>query len=61
MTDDTKAGNDGGKEKLEQECGQPCDPQLGNECCAEYWARMEREGFWNGSRWTEKGWREITK
>lgn len=45
------------------ECGKPCDPDLHRECCADYWARMVREGFWNqrGHQWTAKGWREITK
>jgi hypothetical protein len=47
----------------EECCGKPCDPNLHTECCAEYWQRMEREGYWDRDqhRWTEKGWREITK
>ena len=50
-------------EELEDTCGKPCDPDLHTECCAEYWARMEREGFWNQAehRWTSEGWREIVK
>lgn len=44
-------------------CGNPCDPADGNECCASYWARMEREGYWDRQqhRWTDKGWQEMTK
>ncbi len=47
----------------ENECSKPCNPDLDRECCADYWARMEHEGFWHreGHRWTAKGWREITK
>ncbi|MBF8297400.1 MAG: hypothetical protein HW395_57 [candidate division NC10 bacterium] len=44
-------------------CTKPCDPDLNRPCCTEYWARMEHEGFWDrrAHRWTERGWREITK
>lgn len=51
------------QEPEEPECQRPCDPDLNTECCAEYWQRMESEGFWNrrGHRWTDKGWREILK
>lgn len=44
-------------------CEQPCDPNLDCSACADYWARMVDEGFWNVEhhRWTAKGWREITK
>lgn len=45
----------------DDDCGRPCDPKLHTDCCAEYWQRMEAEGYWDGQRWTEKGWREITK
>lgn len=44
-------------------CLKPCDQIFHNSCCSEYWERMVREGFWNNDehRWTEKGWKEITK
>lgn len=44
-------------------CWKPCDPALHHECCAEYWSRMEREGYWDGPahRWTDRGWREFMK
>lgn len=44
----------------EHDCGRPCDPDLNNECCADYWARMVREGYWNAERheWTPSGIRE---
>lgn len=42
-------------------CGQPCDPSAPCEECAAYWERMIREGYWDGSRWTERGMREILK
>jgi len=47
----------------DEECQQPCDPESGCDGCAEYWARMVHEGYWDheGHRWTDKGWREITK
>ena len=50
-------------EPEESECGKPCDPDHACDECAEYWDRMEREGYWNrpGHRWTDKGWHEITK
>jgi hypothetical protein len=50
-------------DEVEDDCGRPCEPDLNRDCCAEYWDRMEREGFWNrrGHRWTAKGWKEITK
>lgn len=52
-------------EALEQEdeCRAPCDPDWHRPCCADYWERMAREGFWNMEehRWTDKGWREIIK
>lgn len=43
------------------ECGKPCVPDSGCPACADYWARMRTEGLWNGSEWTERGWKEITK
>ena len=51
------------QEEEKPTCKEPCDPADGNECCASYWARMEHEGYWNrdGHRWTDKGWKEITK
>ena len=44
-------------------CQKPCDPDVGCPECSEYWQRMVREGFWDRAnhRWTNKGWREITK
>lgn len=47
----------------EEECSKPCDPDLGNECCAAYWQRMEDEGFWDRARhrWTDIGWKEIMR
>jgi hypothetical protein len=45
----------------EQECGKPCNPSHPCDECSDYWQRMENEGYWNGHKWTEKGWREITK
>ena len=47
----------------ENRCREPCDPDVGCEHCADYWQRMEHEGFWDRRRrrWTPKGWREITK
>ena len=58
MPDETPSAGE-----IEDVCGRPCDPDLHTECCADYWARMEREGFWNRRehRWTDKGWREILK
>lgn len=45
----------------EDDCGRPCGPLSRCTGCAEYWQRMEREGFWNTQKneWTEKGWREM--
>ena len=59
MSDPSAASN----EPEEDECRKPCDPALNRGCCADYWARMEREGFWDSERhrWTDKGWKEITK
>lgn len=47
----------------EEECQKPCDPDSGCPNCASYWDRMAYEGYWNKDqhRWTEKGWREMTK
>jgi hypothetical protein len=47
----------------ETECGKPCPPENPCDECAEYWQRMEREGYWDRDKhkWTEKGWKEITK
>jgi hypothetical protein len=45
----------------EVECGRPCNPKNPCDECVEYWNRMEREGYWKDGRWTDKGWREITK
>ncbi len=44
-------------------CERPCDPNTGCPDCAEYWTRMEHEGFWDRSQhqWTDKGWREMLK
>ena len=45
----------------EQECGKPCPPDSACEECEAYWQRMIAEGYWDGHRWTDKGWREMTK
>ena len=47
----------------ESSCGQPCDPDQSCDECEPYWQRMVNEGYWNRERhrWTEKGWKEITK
>ena len=44
-----------------RECGKPCPPDDTCDECAEYWQRMKSEGYWRDGRWTDKGWREITK
>ena len=51
------------REVPETECGQPCDPDADCDECANYWQRMVREGLWDARRhrWTEKGWRSITR
>ena len=47
----------------ESACGKPCDPDRPCDECDAYWQRMVSDGFWDRSqhRWTDKGWREITK
>ena len=45
----------------ESECGKPCNPAHACDECADYWQRMEREGYWGPKGWTDKGWREICK
>ena len=46
----------------EHECQEPCHPDSGCPGCTDYWARMINEGFWDPrGKWTDKGWREITK
>lgn len=47
----------------DEKCCEPCDPNSGCGECADYWQRMEREGFWNMEKheWTPRGWREIIK
>ena len=49
--------------EVKNSCEHPCDPEKECEECAAYWERMKQEGYWEGGnhRWTEKGWREITK
>ena len=44
-------------------CQHPCDPDVGCPECADYWSRMEAQGFWDRDRhrWTDKGWHEMTK
>jgi hypothetical protein len=49
------------KPEEEIECQEPCDPQVGCPNCADYWARMEHEGFWENGKWTDKGMKEMTK
>jgi hypothetical protein len=53
------------KTEIEEEskCGKPCPPTGPCDECAAYWTRMEREGYWDTERhrWTDKGWKEITK
>lgn len=47
---------------MEQDCQRPCPPMEACDECAGYWERMRYEGYWkDGSGWTDKGWREITK
>jgi hypothetical protein len=49
-------------EEDELDCRKPCDPNVGCGVCADYWARMRRQGFWkDGVGWTEAGMREMTK
>jgi hypothetical protein len=43
------------------DCGHPCSPDAPCDECASYWQRMVEEGYWDGHRWTDKGWEEITK
>lgn len=44
------------------DCGQPCPPDDACDECADYWNRMEQEGYWDPrGKWTNKGWDEITK
>jgi hypothetical protein len=46
----------------ESQCQKPCDPAVGCEECAEYWQRMQEEGYWvDGQGWTNKAMREMTK
>ena len=47
----------------ESSCKRPCDPESACDECAKYWQRMIQEGYWDKDhhRWTDKGWREITK
>lgn len=64
ITSDTNRGQ--GFQELEMtrtSCGQPCDPNAPCDECADYWNRMVDAGYWNVEhhRWTDKGWREITK
>jgi len=52
-------------DKLEPEndCRKPCDHDVNCPHCADYWARMQREGLWDKDRhrWTEKGWNDIVR
>ena len=44
------------------DCGQPCPPDIDCEECVRYWARMRDEGYWKDiTGWTDKGLREIIK
>ena len=47
----------------ESECGKPCSPNSPCDECAPYWERMRAEGYWDQERhrWTDRGWREITR
>ena len=47
----------------ESQCRKPCDPDHSCDECEPYWQRMVAEGFWDRKRhrWTDKGWKEITK
>jgi hypothetical protein len=49
--------------RIESECQCPCDPATDCPECAAYWDRMVSEGYWDAEhhRWTDKGWKEITK
>lgn len=46
-----------------ENCGRPCPPEINSDCCADYWARMVSEGFWDADthRWTALGMREMLK
>ena len=50
-------------EDQDEDCGEPCDPDLKNDCCREYWQRMVSNGLWDEEkhRWTQKGMKEILK
>ena len=50
-------------EAEESQCRKPCDPDHSCDECDPYWERMVAEGFLDMERhrWTDKGWREITK
>lgn len=45
------------------ECGKPCSPDNPCDECAAYWERMANEGLWDREqhRWTDKGWKSITR
>lgn len=44
------------------DCEAPCPPDREDcEACIAYWQRMEAEGLWDGSRWTDKGWKDIIR
>lgn len=50
-------------EQEESSCGRPCAPEQACDECSDYWFRMQQEGYWDKERhrWTDKGWKEITK
>lgn len=47
----------------DNECRKPCDPDVGCADCADYWERMQREGYWDGQKhqWTARGMKEMRK
>ncbi len=51
------------EEDEESTCAKPCDLDKACDECASYWRRMQAEGFWDRDRhrWTDKGWKEMTK
>jgi hypothetical protein len=47
----------------DRKCGHPCGPNNPCDECADYWARMIREGYWDDvlHQWTRKGIEESMK
>ena len=50
------------RERVEEiECGKPCPPDDPCDECDWYWERMKHSGYWDGHKWTDKGWKEMMK